>query len=220
MRVEQEPDFAAELEAALSGGDSASAFNATVLQTLQHDPECLMAMLDFWVTCGLSKDGSGQLIQSTGFPTLPEILNHRLGETAGGTLIDCIRSLVAAHSETLVTDWCRVKLASASSSASERSPLNLILAELASQLSDDVTAIASLINAAEEDREVHDLRFLIAQKAARQGWTNEAILLLDALNLTDAARQIAQKNLSCNNSCRLAPRKDVHWQRKDCSDCP
>ncbi len=100
---------------------------------------------------------------------------------------------MAAHAETLVEQTGAASNSQLPTSASERSTLNLIRAELATQLSDDVTAIASLINAAEEDPEVHDLRFLIAQKAARQGWTNEAILLLDALNLTDAARQIARE---------------------------
>ncbi|MCA9012932.1 MAG: tetratricopeptide repeat protein, partial [Planctomycetaceae bacterium] len=41
QRLQQEPGFASELEAAFSGEDASSAINVSVLQTLQHDPESL-----------------------------------------------------------------------------------------------------------------------------------------------------------------------------------
>ena len=190
-RLLEEPTFASEFEAAMSNGDSGFAGGEVNLRLLQSDPETVILLLDFWETLGSSAQRSERQNQAGEFLTLPEMLTKQLGETAGTNLSACLQFLVAIHAEDRVAQWCRVKTESIS--PPELITLNLICAELARLLSDDVAEISSLIDAAEGDPGNDDIRFLIAQKATQQGLIDDAVLLLDSMNLTDGARQIARE---------------------------
>ena len=210
-RLVDDPTFAAEFEAAISNEDSGFAGGEVNLRLLQSDPEAVILLLDFWTTLRqigrvsrpvrteADQDGSGvpsynmnpSSTFSGEFLTLPEILSERLGEAAGHNLSACLQFLVAIHAEERVAQWCRTK--SESASPSELVTLNLIRAELAHQLDDDVAEISCLIDAAKGDPQNDDVRFLIAQMAAKQALIDDAILVLDSLNLTDTARQIARE---------------------------
>ncbi len=190
-RLVDDPTFAAEFEAAISNEVSGFAGGEVNLRLLQSDPEAVILLLDFWETLGSSVQRPERQNQAGEFLTLPEILNYRLGEPAGNNLSACLQFLVAIHAEDRVARWCRTK--SESASPSELITLNLIRAELAHQLGDDVAEISCLIDAAEGDPQNDDVRFLIAQMAAKQALIDDAILVLDSLNLTDTARQIARE---------------------------
>ncbi len=202
QRLVDDPTFAAEFEAAISNPDSGFSGGAVDLRLLQNDPEAVVVLLDFWVSfvgrvsrpvqTHSGQDGTGGPSYGTSeFLSLPEILNRRLGETAGRNLSACLQFLVAIHEENRIAQWYRTETESAS--PSELVTLNLIRAELAHQLGDEIAEISSLIDAAEGDPQNDDLRFLIAQMAAKQGLIDEAVLLADSLNLTDPAGQIARE---------------------------
>ena len=196
QRLVDDPNFAAEFEAAISNADSGFAGGEVNLRLLQSDPDAVVVLVDFWVTfvgrvSRPVRTHSGQ--DGTGAPSygLTEILNDHLGEAAGNNLSACLQFLVTMHAEERVAQWCRTKAESAA--PSELITLNLIRAELDRQLGDDVAEISCLIDTAEGDPQNDDVRFLIAQLAAKQGLIDEAVLLLDSLNLTDPARQIARE---------------------------
>ncbi|MDA1229218.1 MAG: tetratricopeptide repeat protein [Planctomycetota bacterium] len=189
-RLLDDTTFAAEFEAALLNDDSGFAGGEVNLTLFQSDPETVILLLDFWES--LKQVQYPERQNQTGeFLTLPEILNDRLGETAGKNLSACLQFLVAIHAEDHVAQWCRTKTESAS--PHELITLHLIRAELARVLDDDVAAVSSLIDAAESDPRNDDVRFLIAQLAAKQGLIDEPVLLLDSMNLTDPARQITRE---------------------------
>ncbi len=187
-RVATEPKFA-ELFAGSFASSRAGFGNADVIAArLRQDPSTLLALLDLVETIGASAAQPAQQSPDTKFLTLPEILIDRFGDAAGADISGCLQLLIALHAEDQVTQWCRTKATSAS--PPELVSLHLIRAEVARQLDDDVTEISGLIDAAVGEPQSDDIRFLIAEKSAQQGLIDEAVLLLDSMNLTDARRQI------------------------------
>ena len=190
-RLLEEPTFGEEFLAAISMGDTGFARGEVKLRLLDSDPETLILLIDFWETLGSSLQHPDRQYQADQFWTLPEILTKRLGEKAGRNLSTYMQFLVAMHAEDRVAQWCRTKAESAS--PAERITIDLIRADLASQIDDDVAEISSLIDAAVGDPQSDDIRFLIAERAAPQGLIDEAVLLLDSMHLTDAPRQIVRE---------------------------
>ncbi len=186
-RLAREPSFASEFAVAVSGSNSRLGY----IGQLREDPISLITFLDCMEKFGKSVNRSPQNLASIEPMTLTEMLKEQYGEIAGGSLSDAIALLVEIHSENRVEQWIRAK--SGSASPEELFGLALIRAELARLLGDDVAEISCLIDAAEGDPQNDDLRFLIAQMAAKQGLIDEAVLLADSLNLTDPTRQIARE---------------------------
>lgn len=187
----EKPASAAELETAISDLDLGLSTDAGKQSPFRNDPDALISFLDFFETLGSSIERTDQQTPSTQFLTLPEILVDQLGETAGSKLSGCLQLLVALNAEDHVAEWYRAKIAA--TPPAERFVLDLIRAELARQLSDDVAETSSLIDAAEANPQNNDIRFLIARKAAQQGLIDEAVLVLDSMTLIDSPRQIARE---------------------------
>ena len=165
---------------------------------------------------GAAIDRSSRQSSSSSAPTLPEILINQFGEPFGRYLSDGLKLLLVLNAEDRVAGWLRAKAASAS--PGEQVNLSLIRAELARQLGEDIAEIAALIDAAEGDPRNHDVRFLIADKAAQLGLIEEAVLLLDSMNLTDAPHQIARESFVLRFSSLRAAPKDASLRLTDCLD--
>ncbi|MEJ7593635.1 MAG: tetratricopeptide repeat protein [Planctomycetaceae bacterium] len=191
IRLAAEPEFAESLEASFSDGQSGFENGDLIAVRLGQDPDALLALLNLVETVGTATVRPAQQSPGKALMTLPEILIDRLGVTAGSNVSWCLQRLVALHAEDRVALWCRTKATTAT--PREQVILHLIRAELARQLGDDVAEIFSLIDAAVGDPQRDDIKFLIAANAAQQGLIDEAVLVLDSLNLTDGPRQIARE---------------------------
>ena len=209
-RLATEPEFVAMFAELFS--DDQTEHISTYLATvrLQQDTDALMNILDLVETGATAMERPAHKASGKAFPTLPEILSERIGEYTVSTISSCLEFLVALNAEDQVVDWCRTKAITAS--RSEQVSLHLIRAELARQLDDDLAEISGLIDAAAGDPQSDDIRFLIAAEAAQQGLIDEAVLLLDSIDLTDALRQIAREEfvlrqllpLGLSERCKLA----------------
>ena len=190
-RLVAEPEFAGYLHAIFTYDKIAFGRTDLVAVRLEQDPGALLALLDLVETVATATGRPAQQSPGMELVALPGILSDRLGHAAAQNISGCLQLLVAVNAEDQVAEWCRTKATTAS--PTEQVSLHLIRAELARQLGDGVSEISCLIDAAVGDPENDDVRFLIAAKAAQQGLIDEAVLLLDSMNLTDAPRQIARE---------------------------
>ena len=202
-RLAAEPEFAGLILASFSDGKSE--FGSTDLFAVRpgQDPDDILALLDLAQTVGTATERPAQQSAGKDLLTLPEILIERFSVVAGSHLSGILQQLVALNAEDRVAEWCRTKTTSASLTG--QVGLHLIRAELASQLDDDVAEISGLIDAAAGDPQSDDIRFLIAERAAQQGLIDEAVLLLDSMNLTDGLRQIAREEFVLRQLLPLGP---------------
>jgi cytochrome c-type biogenesis protein CcmH/NrfG len=191
-RVLESAAFAADLHMAISDNAAESAETTSIGLRLSNDPDGLLSLLKLLQSLSASTESSIQKAPANGFLTLTEILADHFGVAIGESLSAHLQFLAALHAEHRVEQWLREKLATGPAS-SERVGLYLLRAELARMLGDKSAEVSSLIDAAEGAPKNDDLRFLIADSAAQQGLIDEAILLLDSLNLTDVSRQIARE---------------------------
>jgi len=192
-RLLESPAFALNLRAAISGNTPELDGTDPIAIRLRHDADGLLLLLNLVETLGAFAERPAQPAVAAGFRGLPEILNDHFGETSGGKLSRQLQLLLEIHAENRVEHWLRTKLTTVSS-VPQRVGLHLIRAELARQLGDETAEISSLIDAAEATPQNYDVRFMVADFAARQSLVSEAVLLLDSMNLPDAARQIVRES--------------------------
>ena len=205
MRFAKDSSLAAGIDSGTTSFDLNQAYHL-----FRDDPEGLLELLNFAWSSRKLNVGSPRKSNSIEFARVQQILWDRFGtESTNGVLVSLER-LISLNVNELVQNWFRRQAETAT--LVEQSNLHLFRAALADERGDGTSELYSLIQAAELDSSNDPLRFLIARKAARLGLNSDAVQLLDSMNLTDSAFQIARETfvldqlLKDGNSarCRVA----------------
>lgn len=174
------------------GSNVESSDLALMFTMFRDDPEGLVAIVNIsWVSANAT-DSFKQNASSADQRTVRQILAGRLGAEFANNVLLGLKRLIVLNENEHVQQWFRSRTETAS--LQEQANLHLIRAELAQERGDETLLLYSLIHAAECAPDDQSLRFLISRIAARAGLVQEAIQILDSMNLTDTALQIERES--------------------------